>query len=67
MIGSAADDRSKHFLALSDRLEALGSRYGALTAHDGLWMAAEETAADPLARHAIVPLVLERGLDVHHP
>ncbi len=59
------DDESKHFLLLADRLAALGSVYGALPAHDGLWQAAEETADDPLARHAIVPLVLEaRGLDV---
>lgn len=60
-----ADEESKHFLLLADRLEALGSRYGALPAHDGLWQAAVETMDDPLARHAVVPLVLEaRGLDV---
>lgn len=60
-----ADEESKHFLLLADRLEALGSRYGALPAHDGLWQAAAETMDDPLARHAVVPLVLEaRGLDV---
>jgi uncharacterized ferritin-like protein (DUF455 family) len=63
-----ADEESKHFLALADRLEGLGSHYGALPAHDGLWQAAENTAADPLARLAIVPLVLEaRGLDVTPP
>lgn len=63
-----ADEESKHFLALAGRLEALGSRYGALPAHDGLWQAAETTAADPLARLAVVPLVLEaRGLDVTPP
>jgi len=60
-----ADEESKHFLLLADRLEALGSFYGALPAHDGLWQAAVETADDPLARQAVVPLVLEaRGLDV---
>ena len=60
-----ADEESKHFLLLAGRLEALGSRYGALPAHDGLWQAAAETMDDPLARHAVVPLVLEaRGLDV---
>ncbi|MEQ8394639.1 ferritin-like domain-containing protein [Thalassobaculum sp.] len=60
-----ADEESKHFLLLADRLDALGSRYGALPAHDGLWQAAEQTMDDPLARHAVVPLVLEaRGLDV---
>jgi uncharacterized ferritin-like protein (DUF455 family) len=59
------DDESKHFLLLADRLEALGSHYGALPAHDGLWQAAIETADDPIARQAVVPLVLEaRGLDV---
>lgn len=63
-----ADEESKHFLLLADRLEALGSFYGALPAHDGLWQAAIETADDPLARMAIVPLVLEaRGLDVTPP
>ena len=60
-----ADEESKHFLLLADRLEAMGSRYGAMPAHDGLWQAAEQTMDDPLARHAVVPLVLEaRGLDV---
>ena len=63
-----ADEESKHFLALSERLNSLESHYGALPAHDGLWQAAESTAADPLARLAIVPLVLEaRGLDVTPP
>lgn len=62
------DEESKHFLLIADRLEALGSRYGALPAHDGLWQAAVETADDPLARQAVVPLVLEaRGLDVTPP
>jgi len=60
-----ADDESKHFLMISDRLEELGSYYGALPAHDGLWLAATETAHDLLARLSIMPLVLEaRGLDV---
>ncbi len=60
-----ADEEAKHFLLLSDRLAALGSSYGALPAHDGLWEAATETAGDLAARLAIVPLVLEaRGLDV---
>ncbi|MCR9177855.1 MAG: ferritin-like domain-containing protein [Alphaproteobacteria bacterium] len=63
-----ADEESKHFLALADRLKALESHYGALPAHDGLWQAAENTAGDALARLAIVPLVLEaRGLDVTPP
>ena len=61
----AADDESKHFGLLSDRLVALGSSYGALDAHAGMWRAATETAHDLPARLAIVPMVLEaRGLDV---
>lgn len=60
-----ADDEARHFLMLDDRLRELGSHYGALTAHDGLWQASQATAHDLLARLAIVPLVLEaRGLDV---
>lgn len=62
---TVADDEARHFTLLADRLEALGSHYGALPAHDGLWLAAQRTAHDLLARLAIVPLVLEaRGLDV---
>ncbi len=61
----AADEESKHFNLLSDRLEAMGSFYGALPAHAGMWRGAEETCADFLGRLAIVPMVLEaRGLDV---
>ena len=58
-------DEAMHFALLDRRLRTLGSRYGALSAHDGLWEAAADTAHDPLARLAIVPMVLEaRGLDV---
>ncbi|MGQ0564445.1 MAG: ferritin-like domain-containing protein [Gemmobacter sp.] len=61
----AADEESKHFNLLCDCLEARGSNYGALPAHEGLWRAAEDTATDHLARLAVVPMVLEaRGLDV---
>ncbi|MDZ3830221.1 MAG: ferritin-like domain-containing protein [Sphingopyxis sp.] len=63
-IGVAADE-AMHFALLDRRLRALGSHYGALPAHAGLWEAAEATADDVLARLAIVPMVLEaRGLDV---
>ncbi len=63
-LGVAADE-AMHFALLDRRLRALGSHYGALPAHDGLWEAAETTAHDVLARIAIVPMVLEaRGLDV---
>lgn len=58
-------DEAMHFALLARRLEELGSRYGALPAHDGLWEAAEETAHDAAARLAIVPMVLEaRALDI---
>ena len=58
-----ADEEAKHFLLLNERLDKLGSFYGALNAHDGLWEAAAKTAHDLSARLAIVPLVLEaRGL-----
>lgn len=63
-LGVGADE-AIHFLLLDRRLRSLGSYYGALPAHDGLWEAAEATAHDPLARLAVVPMVLEaRGLDV---
>ncbi len=61
----AADEESKHFNLMCDCLEALGSHYGALPAHVGMWRAAEDTADDLMGRLAVVPMVLEaRGLDV---
>ncbi|MFN0023614.1 MAG: ferritin-like domain-containing protein [Parvularculaceae bacterium] len=58
-------EEASHFLMLNARLQALGSHYGALPAHDGLWEAAEATGDSALARLAIAPMVLEaRGLDV---
>jgi uncharacterized ferritin-like protein (DUF455 family) len=58
-------DEAMHFTLLDRRLRALGSFYGDMPAHAGLWEAAEATAHDPLARLAVVPMVLEaRGLDV---
>lgn len=63
-LGVAADE-ALHFALLERRLAAMGSHYGALPAHDGLWEAATATGHDVLARLAIVPMVLEaRGLDV---
>lgn len=60
-----ADDEARHFLLLEERLNELGSYYGALPAHDGLWQSAIDTGHDIFARLAIVPMVLEaRGLDV---
>ncbi len=61
----AADEESKHFNLMCDCLEAMGSHYGALPAHAGMWRAAEDTADDHMGRLAVVPMVLEaRGLDV---
>ncbi|MGL4236236.1 ferritin-like domain-containing protein [Tabrizicola sp.] len=61
----AADEEAKHFNLICDCLEAMGSHYGALPAHAGMWRAAEDTAGDFLGRLAVVPMVLEaRGLDV---
>ncbi|MBW8783463.1 MAG: ferritin-like domain-containing protein [Novosphingobium sp.] len=62
---AVAADEGAHFLLLERHLRTIGSHYGALPAHDGLWSSAAETAHDIAARLAIVPLVLEaRGLDV---
>lgn len=62
---SVAADEAMHFALLARKLEALGSHYGALPAHGGLWQAAEATRGDVRARLAVVPMVLEaRGLDV---
>ncbi len=61
----AAAEESKHFNLVCDCLERLGSHYGAMPAHAGMWRAAEETADDLHGRLAVVPMVLEaRGLDV---
>jgi len=58
-------EEAKHFELLCRRLEALGSHYGALPAHAGLWETSYATGHDLLARMALIPLVLEaRGLDV---
>lgn len=62
---AVAADEAMHFALLDRHLASLGSGYGSLPAHDGLWEAAEETAHDVAARLALVPMVLEaRGLDV---
>jgi uncharacterized ferritin-like protein (DUF455 family) len=62
---SVAADEAMHFALIERHLHNLGSHYGALPAHSGLWDAARATAHDVAARLAVVPLVLEaRGLDV---
>ncbi|MEW2916586.1 ferritin-like domain-containing protein [Ruegeria sp. ANG10] len=60
-----AEEESRHFEMVCDCLEAMGSHYGALPAHAGMWRAAEDTSEDLMGRLAVVPMVLEaRGLDV---
>lgn len=62
---AVAADEAMHFALLDRKLRAMGTYYGALPAHAGLWQAADETRHDVSARLAIVPMVLEaRGLDV---
>ena len=63
-LGVAADE-ARHFTMLREHLQMLGHDYGDFAAHDGLWAMAEKTHADPIARMALVPRLLEaRGLDV---
>eukprot|EP01130_Rhizamoeba_saxonica_P014425 TRINITY_DN6301_c0_g1_i1.p1 TRINITY_DN6301_c0_g1~~TRINITY_DN6301_c0_g1_i1.p1 ORF type:complete len:279 (-),score=50.72 TRINITY_DN6301_c0_g1_i1:851-1687(-) len=60
-----AEDEAKHYAMLSTRIKEMGSHYGALPAHDGLWESAIRTADSILARLAIEHMVHEaRGLDV---
>ncbi|KAL0480061.1 hypothetical protein AKO1_010947 [Acrasis kona] len=60
-----AHDEAKHFNMLEDRLKELGSFYGDVVAHDGLWNSATRTSSDLLARLAVLHCVHEaRGLDV---
>lgn len=62
---AVAADEAMHFALLARKLESLGSHYGDLPAHAGLWEAAHATRGDVAARLAVVPMVLEaRGLDV---
>eukprot|EP00742_Colponemidia_sp_Colp-10_P011232 GILJ01012452.1.p1 GENE.GILJ01012452.1~~GILJ01012452.1.p1 ORF type:complete len:279 (+),score=30.38 GILJ01012452.1:34-870(+) len=60
-----ADDEARHYTTWADRLKELGSSYGSLAVHNGLWNSAENTDSDLLARLAVEHMVLEaRGLDV---
>lgn len=62
---SVAADEAMHFALIERKLASLGSFYGALPAHAGLWESAHATRHDVAARLAVVPMVLEaRGLDV---
>ena len=63
-LGVAAEE-AMHFALIDRKLRSLGSHYGTLPAHAGLWEAAHDTRHDVAARLAVVPMVLEaRGLDV---
>lgn len=46
-------DEAMHFALLDRRLKQLGSHYGAMPAHDGLWEAAAATSDDAAARLAV--------------
>lgn len=59
-----ASEEALHFTLLDGHLRGLGHAYGDFSAHNSLWEMAEKTAADPVARMALVPRTLEaRGLD----
>lgn len=61
-----AEDEAKHFSLLTKRLEEMGSYFGALPVHHGLWDSAMETSHSLTARLSIIHLVHEaRGLDVN--
>ncbi|MEN9416922.1 MAG: hypothetical protein RI988_542 [Pseudomonadota bacterium] len=63
-----AAEEAHHFSLLQAHLATLGHRYGDFPAHDGLWSMARKTAADVVARMALVPRTLEaRGLDATPP
>lgn len=60
-----AGEEAEHFNSWAHRLTELGSFYGDIAGHEGLWDAAYETRDSILARLAVVHLVHEaRGLDV---
>ncbi len=59
-----AVEEAEHFTALAARLLTLGTAYGDLPAHDGLWETSERTADDLAARLVLIPMTMEaRGLD----
>lgn len=61
-----ANDEAKHFSFLRSRLEEMGTYFGALPVHHGLWDSATATAHDLRARICVIALVHEaRGLDVN--
>jgi uncharacterized ferritin-like protein (DUF455 family) len=63
-----ASEEALHFTLLREHLQSLGADYGRFDAHDGLWLMAQRTAHDVVARMALVPRTLEaRGLDATPP
>ncbi|KAI1322327.1 hypothetical protein F5Y16DRAFT_42142 [Xylariaceae sp. FL0255] len=61
-----ANDEAKHFSLLRARLEEMGSHFGALPVHHGLWESATMTAHNLRARISVIALVHEaRGLDIN--
>ncbi|KAG9455010.1 hypothetical protein H6P81_007914 [Aristolochia fimbriata] len=56
---NVARHEGRHFTLLSNRLQELGSYYGALPAHDGLWDSATTTSGNLLARLAVEHCVHE--------
>lgn len=60
-----AHEEAYHFSLITQRLSALGCRYGDYPAHAGLWAMCVDTEHDVMIRMALVPRVMEaRGLDV---
>ncbi len=60
-----AAEECYHFRLVRLQLQSMGSDYGQLPAHHGLWDVAVYSAADVMMRMALVPRVLDaRGLDV---
>ncbi|PLW52549.1 hypothetical protein PCANC_07699 [Puccinia coronata f. sp. avenae] len=64
--GKVAEDEAKHFTLLREALRRLGSDWGELPIHDGLWQSARDTSHSLISRLCIIHLVHEaRGLDVN--
>ncbi len=60
-------DEAMHFALLDRRLRELGSFYGALPAHDGLWESAIDTAHDAAARLPSCPWCWKRARSTSRP
>lgn len=61
-----AEDECKHFSLLQQRLHDMGSYFGQLPVHHGLWESALETKDSLMSRLSIIHLVHEaRGLDAN--